>query len=467
MKRNPRSNSARATIATVCFLSSIALLCAIPIAGSQTTKSRSFNSKPQPITQVVSAASVQPDAVGTGPNPGSGSISVTATNPTTWVGTTVSPGGNVNTESTCMENSPVNGCETYTLTVNGSPSDWTGKKIKVLLTWTSVSNEYDLYIHKNSNAGTLITSAAQGPALTNQFAFIDPSSTGTGVYTLHVVYDTTPTSATDPYHGSVSVFDPNSVNNGPAAVPAPADNGPIVGYENFEAPGLLTQGTSTSSGAVTVEYLGRNAGEPSIGVNWLSTSNSVGGVTNFQSDLQTLFVNWDESCSLTTPKATWVNRRAPTSVAIDSDPIGFTDRQTGRVFASELTLLGSDTSKISFSDNDGLTWTLDQQAQGLASAVDHQTMGGGPYNPNALPPPPPALIYPNAVYYCSQDIATAFCSRSDNGGLTFGSQTPLYDLTTCAGLHGHVKVAPDGTVYVPNRACGARIPRSSSPLITV
>jgi hypothetical protein len=141
-------------------------------------------------------------------------------------------------------------------------------------------------------------------------------------------------------------------------------------------------------------------------------------------------------------------------VAIDSDPIGFTDRQTGRVFASELTLLGSDTSKIAFSDDDGLNWTIDQQAQGLASAVDHQTMGGGPYNPNSLPPPPPGLIYPNAVYYCSQDIATAFCSRSDNGGLTFGSQTPLYDLTTCAGLHGHVKVAPDGTAYVPNRACG-------------
>src|SRR4029077_11797253 len=120
--------------------------------------------------------------------------------------------------------------------------------------------------------------------------------------------------------------------------PAPQDNGPKIGYENFEAPGLFTPGTGLSFGAVTVEDRGRGAGEPSIGVNWNSTSSSIGGMTNFQSDLETLFVSWDESCSLTTPKATWVNRRAPTSVAIDSDPIGFTDHTLpsnvpNRVFA--------------------------------------------------------------------------------------------------------------------------------------
>jgi hypothetical protein len=57
------------------------------------------------------------------------------------------------------------------------------------------------------------------------------------------------------------------------------------------------------------------------------------------------------------------------------------------------------------------------------------------------------------VYYCSQDVATAFCARSDNGGLTFGAGVPIYDMTQCGGLHGHVKVSPDGTVYVPNKSC--------------
>src|SRR5262249_12442498 len=76
-------------------------------------------------------------------------------------------------------------------------------------------------------------------------------------------------------------------------------------------------------------------------------------------------------------------------------------------------------------------------------------MGGGPY-----PAPAPAHgPYPNAVYYCSQDLVTAFCLRSDDGGATYGPPVPTYT-TQCGGIHGHVKVAPDGTVYLPNNTCG-------------
>jgi len=241
-----------------------------------------------------------------------------------------------------------------------------------------------------------------------------------------------------------------------ALPPAPQDSGPKVGYENFETPGVLTPVIVTSSGGATVEYMGRGAGEPSIGVNWNSTSNSVGGMTNFQSDLETLFISWDQSCSPTIPKATWVNRRAPTSVAIDSDPIGFTDHTLpanipNRVFAGELTLLSPDTVKISHTDDDGVTWVPDQSG-GIASAVDHETIGGGRYH---APIPSLPTPYPNAVYYCSQDIAAALCSRSDDGGSTYGPSIAIYSLAACGGLHGHVKVSPvDGTVFVPNRSCG-------------
>jgi PKD repeat protein len=62
---------------------------------------------------------------------------------------------------------------------------------------------------------------------------------------------------------------------------------------------------------------------------------------------------------------------------------------------------------------------------------------------------------PNAIYYCSQDIAAeAQCSRSDNGGQTFGPGVLLFNPAQCTGgIHGHVKVAADGTVYVPNSSC--------------
>src|SRR6266852_6526454 len=265
----------------------------------------------------------------------------------TWQGTATAPGGGVNTEAACVDG--VN-CEVYTLTVAGTQAGWVGQKVQVQLTWASSLNEYDLYIHQGSStSGPLVTSAVAGPGLTNQTAYIDVATFGTGVFTIHVVYDTTP-NVIDHYTGTASAVPLNPV-------PPPAatlDTGPKIGYENFEAPGVLTQVTSTSSGGLTVEYMGRGAGEPSVGSDWNT------GVANFQSDLETLFVTFDDSCSLTNPKATWVNRRAPISQFIDSDPIGFTDRQTGRVFAGELTLLSPDTVKISHTDDDGVTWIPDQ-----------------------------------------------------------------------------------------------------------
>src|ERR1700730_10095422 len=255
------------------------------------------------------------------------------------------------------------------------------------------------------------------------------------------------------------------------AIPlAPQDVSNYVGYENFTAPGVLTPVKTTEAGQQvnSVEYMGRNAGEPSVGSNWAT------GVANFQSGLQTLFITFNDLCPANGLSATWVNRAAPSSVVIDSDPIGFTDRGFtdplgfhSRVWAGELTLLSPNTVKISYSDDDGLTWIGPTQSGGPASAVDHESIGAGPYRnaPNEVPPviPTPATTYPNAVYYCSQDIAAAFCAKSDTGGLTYGGSIPLYNLTQCGGLHGHVKVTPStpqtlangsaGVAYVPNPSC--------------
>src|ERR1700737_5004272 len=64
--------------------------------------------------------------------------------------------------------------------------------------------------------------------------------------------------------------------------PAPQDQGPKIGFENFTAPGTLIPVTTTSAGlqAASVEYVGRNSGEPSIGNNWITDT------TAFFSDLQ-------------------------------------------------------------------------------------------------------------------------------------------------------------------------------------
>ena len=198
---------------------------------------------------------------------------------------------------------------------------------------------------------------------------------------------------------------------------------------------------------------GHDAGEPSIGVNWTT------GNVFIEAGNHTLRVTFDDSVAPAT--AAWADKRSPFA-RVSLDPILFTDdgRLGGpnRTFSSQLNGV---TSELSFTDDDDETW-LPTQGSGQPAGVDHQTVGGGPY---ASPAPSTRTSYPHAIYYCSQDVVTAFCSRSDDGGLTFGPGIPIYTFAsvngvdvpiapgTCGGLHGHVRVAPDGTVYVPNEDC--------------
>ena len=128
----------------------------------------------------------------------------------------------------------------------------------------------------------------------------------------------------------------------------------------------------------------------------------------------------------------------------------FTDSTTGRTFVSQL---AGACSLSSFSDDDGANFTP-AVGCGVPAGVDHQTIGGGPFAPVAVPVLPPPAGYQHAVYYCSQAIVDASCALSVDGGLSYGPAVPIYALATCAGLHGHIKVGPDGTAYVPNKNCG-------------
>ncbi|HEV8242068.1 MAG TPA: Ig-like domain repeat protein, partial [Thermoanaerobaculia bacterium] len=188
-------------------------------------------------------------------------------------------------------------------------------------------------------------------------------------------------------------------------------------------------------------------GEPSIGVD------AITGKVMYAAGvpLETLRVSFDGA---TPPNATWrdvshVWTQTPRAFA---DPLLFADPQTGRTFALQLEGL-TPFSTMAFSDDDGASWTP-SQGSGVASGIDHQSVGGGPFAP-PLTRDPHGALYPNAVYYCAQELVAANCARSDDGGLTFGPAVTIYT-TECGGLHGHVKVAPDGTVYVPNRGCSGR-----------
>lgn len=360
-------------------------------------------------------------------NPTSGNLDSTVGSFVTWDGTAAGGASAEGEGATCIEGAT---CDTYTLTIAG---DWTGKRVNVKLNWLALASDYDMYIHKDTVTGPEVTRSAAGPT-TEEQAFIDPSNTGTGVYVVHVVYFAA--TAADQYKGTATVEDKTAA--GPAPTPPTVSSAAAPTYDNFAPPSTL----------------GQRAGEPTVGLNWAT------GKAMFIAGLQTLRVTFSEAVSGATT-ATWENKSAPNTSIQSFDPLLFTDSATNRTFVSQL--LPTKVSLFSYTDNDGETWTPSPQGAGINSGVDHQTIGGGPYarntdgtlKGNAVQKPGPNLqIYPNAVYYASQDIALAEIARSDDGGFSFGLAVPMYDLTQCGGLHGHIKVAFDGTVYVPNKNCG-------------
>jgi hypothetical protein len=206
----------------------------------------------------------------------------------------------------------------------------------------------------------------------------------------------------------------------------------------YTAPPGGTAGSEpiTYASHATPAGMGDDAGEPSLGANLAS------GNVMFQAGLQTLKATFNDSTS--PGVATWTDVSFPSTSVASLDPIGFIDQRTNRWFTSQLS---GTTSLAALTDNDGGTW-IPSEGGPLNGGVDHQTFGGGPYHAPLSGTP----LYPNAVYYCSQDILAALCARSDNGGVSFAPAVPTWT-DECEGLHGHVKVAPNGTVYVPNKNC--------------
>lgn len=338
-------------------------------------------------------------------------------------------------DSATITCTPVTPCDDFALAISLPTGDSNSYTFNVTVSWTdratptSAHNDFDLFVYDAS--GNLVS--GNSGATSSNPERVSISVTG-GSYKIRVLPFDVNTTLTggDTYNATVTL---STVAGAP---PFPTPPPPVPGvprYQNYAAP----------------NGLGTTAGEPSIGVDWST------GKTFIGSGLQTLRVTFDDSCS-SSAKTTWEDVSAPNAVT-SLDPILVTDHNgltRDRTFTSQLT--GQD-SLSAYTDDDGDSW-IPSQGGGIPSGVDHQTLGGGPYRTDltALPPviAPPHPLYPNAIYYCSQDSVVSFCARSDDGGLTFGPGVPIFNATQCGAIHGHVKVAPDGTVYVPDKSCGGQ-----------
>jgi hypothetical protein len=312
---------------------------------------------------------------------------------------------------------PIDPCDDFALTID-VPADHAITHpldlVTVVAKWAINNDAFDLYVlDADSNIIAMSISAN------------DPNSVSwpaaAGVYTVRIV----PSNATgDLLTTSITLRpDPTSVASG-------------------TPPGFLQ--------LPTPEGIGDNTnGEMNIGFNSKTGRVLTLGYT------QTLRTTFADDVR-TVDDATWEDVSEPNTQLNTNDPILAADRETGRMFITQLQAGLPGESIFYYTDDDGDSWTFSPLT--LSGGPDHQTVGGGPYSANGSAGP--SGDYPRAVYYCSQAIAAAFCIRSDDGGASFGLPVPIKTAADCNGfigaIHGHVKVAPDGTVYVPDRNCGGQ-----------
>jgi hypothetical protein len=139
------------------------------------------------------------------------------------------------------------------------------------------------------------------------------------------------------------------------------------------------------------------------------------------------------------------------------DTVMVEDQKSGRLFVSYLALA---CSIMASTDDAGESWSQSEGC-GPGSLLDHQTVGAGPLHAPLAGSNP---LYDGAVYYCAQNSYNGACSVSLDGGRTFGPGVPVANNPVnkpgdpfggaCSALHGHLRVGPDGTAYLPLKGCG-------------
>ncbi len=335
---------------------------------------------------------------------------------------------------------PVQPCDDFALTVS-LPSDYAethpNDVIRITAGWSDTGagvSDYDLYVYKGN-----VTSTDGSEAAWAQSA-----------------------SSADPEIASMPVFDGTQTFTVKVVPFTPTAETVDVKIE-------LAAGTTTGGGGTTT-FGGPTQTQPGVPRYQVlaapdgSNANSSSGEFNIGFDPKTgniMTNSWGDVFRVTPPErrspalpeagpALWQDVSPSIASATTLDPILVTDQSTGRTFISNFT--GGPTLLFATTDDDGATWNQATVAPPTGGA-DHESVGVGPY-PGQLAGLNP--LYPNAVYYCSQSEKPDACSRSDSGGQEFGPGIPATNgITDCQGLHGHIKVAPDGTVYLPNKTCGS------------
>ena len=367
-------------------------------------------------------------------------------------------------------NANTNPCDSYNLNVTlptGYRAAHPNVSMKVTMSWgdTGTGNsDYDLYIYKGTVttlSGAMPADAKSASGSNPEVANFSPLTDGTQAYTIKIV-PYTPTGET--LNVKIELL--------PGAPPTPGGGGVgcTINCGNFGAADPTIPGNP--------RYL-----------NFYAPNGSKGqggsGEFNIGYDAKTkriMVMNSGPILRLTTPEnltpakpecceAMWEDKSA-TVTNTGLDPILWTDGGyfgkvmnvnsayipgSGRTYASNATAGAN--ALYAYTDNDGDSYT--QVGAAPPDGADHQTIGTGPFPASLAPLLTTPLNNGKFVLYCSQDLVGSNCQRSLDNGISYANPNPATGPGTlnsqgCGGLHGHTRIAPDGTAWLPDKSCGSK-----------
>jgi hypothetical protein len=357
--------------------------------------------------------------------------------PVSFVGT--APGGTSVGEASCVDG--VN-CDTFTITVGGTPADWGNKLIALTFNWTLPTTDYDFYIHKDTLGGSPIATGDNGgPPEIDDNAAIDPAATGVGNYIVHIVYFAA--SAADQYRGTATVT-PKAVTNRDAT---------------YDSSGI----TFSPNVTVKAPVAGRD-GEPSIRTDYKGNSYTGGirgvpaGVDLWYHDLTPTSAKFDpllrigtyrgqpDGTTEKTPGDFGGDGGGDIDLAVGFPPLAGPEREVPFLAYSSLTLANISSG---LSRDRGATFELNPVGN----------LSGGPPGDDRQWH---EFLGSDSVYLLYRTVAPAIAQiqRSDDGGFTYGP-------SVSAGLIGQVGCVDvhqaTGTVYASGSSGSVAIGTPSVP----
>lgn len=346
-------------------------------------------------------------------------------------------------------------CDHVTLNVDVPGNYWKNKHGGIRITLKDTDEGLEMFVY--NSAGMIVGEAGTGPSpsvyIPNPVGTyeirVNPLLAFFALYTGEVVFTAKP--GRDPgfaKHGATA-FRGRVLNAQPKSLP----QNKAVAYR-----GKPLSFAST--------YIGRKAAEPTIGIDKKGGIVFPAGAFDALPDgspkqlAHTLYrASFDNGKSWRTVQPPIVPGTPTDGEPTTLDPYVYVDVNSGRWFGVDLK--GAGTS-IHFSDDQGKTWTRSFASN--PGFNDHQTLSSGPL------PKDSSLVttdpdFKNVVYYCTNQVYSALCMRSLDGGLTFTQAGQAYEpvdptatdpdqIPFCGALHGHVVVDPAGRVIVPRGHCG-------------